>query len=453
MVITVSDVIARDGIKEYAVSGHEHYFECPVCHRRSRKCSYNPTKGKVRDGIPSGVWRCFHCDSKGDGVLLHAAVRLGTTELTDEQYRSVLSDLLGNEGNFVHADYKEEENVPQAKKASDDEIAMAYSTLTSVMSLSTVHRADLTKRGLSDKDIADFHFCDAPSDGRVTASKLIKEGIRLTGVPGFYKNYCGDFTTAGVKRSGYLCPVMKPVEISEQVLEKMLSKHSSLLYTKRDDGRCYVYRMSGFQKRLDAPQDGNKYVWFSSSGRKEGVTSGAPSTCLIGKIPGIVIITEGILKATVTYCLLNRQFTVIGVPGVKNLSSLKSLLDSGLIGKDDLVFEAFDMDKAPLTAAAFMDAYKNREKKHQSKTIDEYRMHLAEKQHGIAEDTKKLCNTVKFSGRMILPLSWNMQDGKWKGIYKGIDDVLLECPGAKQALADYIFYKKARNTSPDRKTA
>lgn len=407
MVINMKMVVQIDNIEIYGERGNEYYFKCPVCGRKECKCSFNPTKGRIRDGEPVGVWRCFHCDSRGDAVSLHAAE-------TGQTYESALDDLLGKDHVFAAVKNTYIENtVNESKKASAKILDSTYRDLCHISSLSSKHKADLLRRGLMEEDIKEFLFCDAPSDGVSVAQRLQNRGDDLDGVPGFYVNSVGQWTISGVKRSGYLCPVFSP------------------------DGK-----IKGFQKRLDDPGDGQKYVWFSSSGRNEGVTSGAPSTFLKGKAEGIVIVTEGILKATVTYCLLKRQFTVIGVPGVKVLNDFKTYLaDKGIIKPDDLLVEAFDMDKCRLTDDAFDKAYQSRDKKYQNLGIDGYLLKLSKKQSQIEKDTEKLKSVISSYGRTVIPLSWDKTGSRWNGRYKGIDDILLT-PDAPQALFNFLYYKK-----------
>lgn len=388
--ITIDEIVDFDNIEVYAIHGNEHYIKCPVCGRKKYKCSYNPQKG---------VWHCFHCDSKGGAIALHAAYTgLDYDEAKKQFLEGTRSCTFQLKKTFT-------ENVIEEKRASDEICDNTYRDLVQISGLNSLHREDLLRRGLTEEDIKRFLFCDAPTSGVDTAKRLLNRGDILDGVPGFYENSIQSWTVAGVKRPGYLCPVFAI------------------------DGK-----IRGFQKRLDDPGDGQKYVWLSSSGRNKGVSSKAPSTFLKGKTNGVIIVTEGILKATVTYSLMKGYFTVIGVPGVKVINDLKSILSSGMIKKGTLIIEAFDMDKIPMTREAEDDFIKK-----SSKPVDICLADLRKKQSQIAKDTRKLHETIRSHGLNVYPLTWDVKKGKWNGKFKGIDDLLLK-RGAPEAL--YTFLKK-----------
>lgn len=436
--INMQMVADLDNIEVYKIKGNEYFFACPVCGKKDEKCSFNPTKGKEYGGIPSGLWSCFHCGEGGNAVDLHA-------RLNGWSYREALDDLLGNEHiasrPMMKMSFAPAKTV-ETKRTDDVTVDKVYRDLLSISPLSEGHKADLLRRGFTEKMINLFGFKDAPTNGMKTVRDLNAMGDIVKGVPGFYDNSFA-FTIAGVKKAGYLCPVYHPHEVSRDELFKKFATDKNLLCVKRGDGRYFTYRIVGFQKRVDHPDDGNKYVWLSSSDRKDGVSSGSPSTCLIGTTSHVVVITEGILKATVTYSLLNGKYTVIGVPGVKSLVGFKKLLRGGFITKDDLVFEAFDMDKAPMTDSAFMKAFDSREERHRSMSLDAYRIHMKEKQENIKSAADALCELVTSStGAKIIPVKWDdTADKKWYGNFKGIDDMLLN-DGAVEGFHKYIAKKQ-----------
>ena len=92
-VITIAEVAGIDNIDVYASAGNEHYFVCPLCtgkhKRQNKKCSFNPTKGNIRDGVVQGAWKCFYGHGGGP-IDLHMAV----TGISD--YKEAVKDLLGD---------------------------------------------------------------------------------------------------------------------------------------------------------------------------------------------------------------------------------------------------------------------------------------------------------------------------------------------------------------------
>lgn len=436
--ITVEMVADIDNIDVYKVRGNEHYFKCPICGKKALKCSYNPTKGKEYNGVTTGLWSCFICGG-GDAIDLHAKIH-------GWSYREALDDLLGNQHIADRPITRKEAPVIktiEAKRADAKTVDRTYRDLLKISSLSEKHKADLLRRGFTEKMIDLFGFKDAPTNGMKTARELVAMGDNPIGTPGFYNNSFA-LTIAGIKESGYFCPAYYPKQVSrEELLKEFIAANGNLLCVKTNDGRYFVYDITGFQKRVDFPKDGNKYKWLSSSERRDGVSSGSPSTCLIGTTPHVVIITEGILKATVTYSLLGGKYTVVGVPGVKSLGGLRRLIAEGFITKDDLIFEAFDMDKAPLTNEAFLTAFNNRKEKYRNMGLDAYRTHVEKKQRSIKADADNLCEVVTNTiGAKIIPVKWDdTADKKWYGNFKGIDDMLLN-DGAVEGFHKYIAEKQ-----------
>lgn len=378
--ITMEEVIDLDNIEVYATRGDEHYFKCPVCGREKYKCSYNSRKQ---------VFHCFHCDAKGGAVELHA-------EITGQGYKGSLRQLLDTDIPLAFRQVVPTSKPKETKKAAEKVCSKTYKDLAGILGLSDAHRDALRKRGLTDEDIKKFSFATSPVSGTATADRLLNLGDTLEGVPGFYKNSFGSWTIAGIKRKGYLCPV----------------------FSANGDIR-------GFQKRLDNPVD-QKYVWLSSQGRNLGVSSGGPATFLKGKRSDVVIVTEGILKATVVYALLKSEVTVIGVPGVKVIKDFIKELNNGGIKKDAVIIEAYDMDKAPLTKEVL------------ASLSEDEATSAVKKQKQIETDEKKFVDAVTATGRKVIPLHWDRDaSGNWRGNFKGLDDMLLN-ENAPDALLKFL---------------
>ena len=74
-------------------------------------------------------------------------------------------------------------------------------------------------------------------------------------------------------------------------------------------------------KQKDDPPDksGAKYIWFSSSSKNMGVTSGSPVHFIDNPSARVVYVIEGLLKADISHCLTNRTFAAIA--GANNKAS------------------------------------------------------------------------------------------------------------------------------------
>lgn len=408
---TITDVMNVDGIKPYSRRGNEIYFICPVCGRAKQKCSANPTKGENRDGIVTGVWGCVVCNAGGGPIALHKAV---TGLSSDKEAAKDLHRLLGDESthDLIYESLKEEETVTEGVKVDVPHHDRVYRAMAGIGTLSESHRNDLIKRGLTDQDIKDGMFFDIPNDGYAFCRRLVSEGRLKTkdldGIAGIYRGYNGK-TLKATQSHGFFCPAWTE---NGMIRAGQVSQPEN-------------YRKAVKEGRDDAP----KYFWLSSSGKNEGVSSGAQCSFLKGSEPGFAIVTEGTLKAYVAWCLLKRRVTVISVPGVSILNYLKSdLLNSKVLHKGDMIYEAYDMDKRMLNTTGLRKAYKNRDKKHENDSYNEYIMYLKEKKDNIAFHEHRLWDTIKSAGFSTRPLTWDFDSNDhefWNGDIKGIDDFLL----------------------------
>lgn len=108
----------------------------------------------------------------------------------------------------------------------------------------------------------------------------------------------------------------------------------------------------GAQIRLDTPirdqesdpdKSGTKYLWLSSSSKKRGVSSGSPVHFVGDPFARVVYVTEGLLKADVAHCLMDRSFAATaGANNVNKLDMLFALLSAN---GTEVIIEAEDMDK------------------------------------------------------------------------------------------------------------
>lgn len=318
------------------------YVDCPFCGDR---------RGRMNVNFVKNVWRCNHCDEHGGMLALYAKLNHTTTSDAYWEIAEALCDNIqeeharsGNEAQRQTASAgsppsgtraaaaghssSERKIVPQSDKASPAEIHQTLSLLLAQLTLRPAHREHLRspKRGLSDEQIESLGFKSTPPPFlcRSITDRLIKQGCRVQGVPGFYRDDSGHWTMAFYKKtSGILIPAVG------------------------FDGR-----LQGFQIMLDVPlkhkddppeKPGAKYIWFSSSSKTDGTGSGSPVHLIGDPSARVVYVIEGLLKADISHCLTGRTFAAIA--GANNTSPLDPLFALLAQNGTEEIIEAHDMDK------------------------------------------------------------------------------------------------------------
>ena len=374
----IDDVAHIHHIETLKRVGGEVFAVCPFCGDNRGKFSYVIQKGKKKN-----IYNCFvsSCGAHGDAIDLHIALSTGNYSGPNGRKKAAIEIFKALEGDTTYEDHKKmvEESMVytnEAERASDERCSSVYYAMLKRLVLKDEHKNDLLRRGFSEADIKRFKFRSTPSmeEKYKLIDSLISDGYDLDGVPGFFTNKKNKWDLK-IPGSGYFCPVF--------------------------DGERNI--IAGFQIRVDEPKDGAKYLWLSSSGRENGVSSGALSTYLPGEDQNTVIITEGILKATCIYSLLNSQITVIGVPGVNCIKGAGEYLDR-LDSTNAYVFEAYDMEKGYTET----DAKKKEKKETIEKAANVLKEYISE--YGLETHT----------------LVWDLdKEGVWREEFKGLDDFLL----------------------------
>ncbi len=296
------------------------YADCPICGDRRGRMGLYPQ---------INAWRCFHCGERGGMLPLYGRVH-GISN--SEAYREIC-DALAIDG-FAENDpapaYQTREPAPEAaplEKAPDQEIHRTLTALLSLLTLTPAHREHLrTVRGLTDDEIDGFGFKSTPPPRlcRTLTERLMKQGCRVRGVPGFYVNDYGKWTIKFYQRtSGILIPL------------------------RGVDGLLH-----GLQIRLDHPirdandppdKQGSKYLPLTSTGKNQGTTSGTPIHFVGDPHARVVYVTEGALKADIVHALTGRTFAAtMGANNTNGLDELFSFLSRN--GTEEII-EAEDMDK------------------------------------------------------------------------------------------------------------
>ena len=386
------------------------YTDCPFCGDR---------RGKMNVNFVKNVWRCNYCGEHGGMLNLYARVNNTTNS---EAYREICDALQAGDTSWgyegaesadvyagvpareAHAGRQPDMGITQAERASPQEIHQTYSLMLGMLSLNSAHRAHLRseKRGLADEQIDSLGFKSTPPYFlcRSLTERLIKQGCRVEGVPGFYLHEGGYWTAKFSSRTaGILIPAIG--------IDGLIHGMQILLDVP-------------FKDRDDPPEKaGTKYIWLSSSAKNMGVTSGSPVHFIGNPFARTIYVTEGILKADIAHVLLNRSF--VAVAGANNVAQLGPLFALLAQNGTELIIEAHDMDK-----------YSN---------------------EMIAKGSSKIYLLARQHGMECRRLTWNPN-------YKGIDDWQLALRKEKQQKEgedqnlqkDRVFFCQEGEGIPEEKT-
>jgi len=361
---TIVDLLGLERSPKNRPGARSIKVHCPFCNHR----------GYTMDVDTSlDVYHCFHCPEemqKKTGALdLYSRVRLGEpldSRNSKEAFKKLLAELDNNGQNTVKTDisaYRDDNIYP----ASDESLNLAYSALFSLpyLRISRNHIEDLAKRGLPEWAARRGQFASLPPAyqlvknhprgqemlawydansvgmirerspilsryqkrdivaGVLIAEDLVRQGVKLSGVPGFY--HITPEVWAFRYDSGLMIPTVS-----------------------------YEGNIVGVQTRKDtAMKSGLRYMTLSSKGLPDGVTARISRThvCHSRKINENtqVYITEGPLKADMILWFLTGEYcsdvAVVAVQGVKNVKEIPEIARK--LRKDGVkrVFSAFDMDK------------------------------------------------------------------------------------------------------------
>lgn len=396
MELNIETVVSLLGIKRLNEgNGISFNIVCPYCGDSRGKANVRIT----RNGMPADIFHCFACGKGGNMLDLYLDLRKNYTG--SDRYKRAYEDLLELTSNCEDLPRKivgrsaDKAANKAAPKAPDEILDQTYRTMFSMLPLQKEDREDLARRGLSDRQIEEGYFATVPTDGVGICKRLIRKGCILKGVPGFFSDKNGEWKLNVYQAvSGYFCPVIS-------------------------NGRII-----GSQIRLRHPKNGNKYVWLTSAEKNNGVSSGTPICSYRGTgypADSTVVVTEGILKAYVAYCIWGEKISVIGVPGIMVQNGL-----SGYLKPYDGVIEAFDMEKK-IDPACRCD-YKS-ETCSRCRKKEYYVSGCCQKKKRKREDLDRAIQKLKKNAEdhPFASYEWDLNNqGLWTGRIKGVDDYLLE---------------------------
>lgn len=356
---SISDVIDLVGLRPVNPtipfgSHEEQYFYCPVC--GSKKLSVNCKKN---------TYRCNKCGDFKGGMLSLYMFKFGGTK--SEAVKALNKYVHGKSSLHIESgrnkSYDRQRIVKEETvERTANDLDRVYRTFLSLLSLSANHKKDLIKRGLSEENIEKYMFKSVPLfNNKNIIAKMSSMNIDFKGVPGFYydertHSWC---VACNKNECGYFIPIFN---LQGQIVALKI--------------------------RLDKVINAKKYIWLSSKGLNQGVTSGSPISFINEgrEDDKNIVLTEGPLKGIIAGTLTRKNFLAVG--GVNAQQHLEDTLKY-LKKKKGIttLYDAFDADCVSNTY------------------VEKARQQVKEK-----------CNNV---GIQYKRLVWSVKEGK------GIDDFLL----------------------------
>lgn len=366
--------------------GSSYGIVCPYCGDERGKMNICVTK----DGSDANVYRCIICGNSGNMIKLYCDFS-GKNFNDEDQRKESVKEIIQKLGISDNTVVKPQKTEKKREKRDADYINNISREFLRRCTLQNRHKADLLRRGLNETQIRGGGFKSVPSNkmAHKIIKSMISEGYNFDGVPGFFLDDYNNWSMSTV--SGYFCPAFDA--------------------KKRVTGLCI---------KADKVVDGRKYVWLSSRDKKQGTKQDAVATFLGNPNSERVIITEGILKAYVYYCLTGN--TVIGMSGIGNRSSLKDMLRT--LPNLKYAVEAFDMDKL------LYPVCKHDYKCQKCKGLSEkgFCVNKLNKVLNIQSDQKKLLELLK-EKYFVTTWFWDYEQINgarvWSENFKGIDDFEL----------------------------
>ena len=396
---TMYDIADRLGWKYIQKS--KGYIKCPFCGTEKLACN-----------ITDKYFSCLKCDSKGNYYTIYAKLYgiqpkdgKSATQIAARELRNMFgSGYVSRTKNEIEYMEKEEE-----KKRPIEELDNVYCELIRNTSLFNTHKEALKARGLTDKQIEAYGFRSVDNSQNSAMCRLLQnKGINLSKIPGFYYDtFNNEWRLNTWNMEGYLCICPD---------EKGL--------------------IQGFQIRLDKPKNGQKYLWLSSKGKMEGISSGSPSAYFGNLKAKKIIVVDGILKACVCNCFNTDKDTAFeGVAGVSNYKNMRSMIERLKKRGITHIYNAYDMDEfmSPVCDGSYKDKCKNC--KHKDDLIKCVCEDKKRKIEALKKGSKKLEKTCKELNIIYERITWNLdKDGIWKEEIKGLDDYLMFLRKRKKGL-------------------
>lgn len=375
-----------------ASGGNLRLSKCPFCGGKKAYINPNPSV----NGFTCYSGKC----SKQFGFM---SLYKELSGQYDAKYPDVVAFIDGHHSE--EKSYKQEiPKVHEEARVPLEQRHKVYHRLLSLLSLDDVDKKSLLKRGLTEEQIAKLGYKSCP--GKEEIPKIIetleKEGLQLSGVPGFYKRY-GKFTM--MMSNGFYIPfrglngmiqglqirrrgdenvtVTQEIEFSETV-DYIITVRNKNPYpiclrimddlppnaTVEDEKTTADYEIEKsnvirWEHHFAADEEKKilyslhtsvlietnprvvvqpRYIWFTS-GNKNGGTPATNYTHFVGKVKETMYLTEGALKADVTYCLCNRKKSFIAIPGITSVKDMPAIFEYFKNHGVKEISIVFDMDR------------------------------------------------------------------------------------------------------------
>lgn len=305
----IMDVVELLALRKRRPGANSIYVDCPFC---------GDGRGKMNVNYVKNAWRCNYCGESGGMLSLYAKMNHVSNS---DAYREICDALTTGETSWGYENHSKsavsserktgtdiKEEIPQSPRASDQEIHQTYSLMLEMLSVVPKHMKHLMseKRSLTEDQIRERNYKSTPPFFlcRSLTERLISQGCKVQGVPGFYLDDNGRWTiNFSNKTAGILIPCVG--------IDGLIKGLQILLDVPLKD-------------KNDPPEKkGAKYIWLSSSSKNMGVTSGSPVHFVGNPFARTIYVTEGLLKADIAHYQMNRSF--VAVAGANNLAELDNL--------------------------------------------------------------------------------------------------------------------------------
>lgn len=321
--LTMITAIEALGLQHiYEIRPHSGNYTCPECGK----------KKKLNINFDKDIFHCPACDFGGAAFDFWAYYRGLDVRRGDEAFvKTVSSDWYRYIGEDTAVKCKVENARPKEASYHEEDLAdsetlnKTYRAFLDELILSDKHKANLLERGLGEEDILAGGYKSMPTLSTAPiCHKLMSAGVRLEGVPGFYKknNEWHFVQYLGKNGTGFLIP-SKDVYGNIQGLQLRVDNT----------------RMTRKDETLELP----RYLTISSAERDFG-TKGTtrPHVNLGKKKTNKIILTEGPLKANIISAFTGLPtIAVLGVNSIKHLTQPLSQLRA--LGYNSIAI-AYDMD-------------------------------------------------------------------------------------------------------------
>lgn len=321
----------------------------------------------------------------------------------DAKYPDAVAFIDGN-----HSEAKSyEQALPEVHEETRASLAQrhkVYSKMLSLLTLDDEDKRSLLKRGLKEEQITKLGYKSCPTKEKIPeiVNALEQEGLNLSGVPGFYKRYGkntmmlangffipfrslnGQIQGMQIRRKGdESIDVRQEIDFSDTVDYAIRVKNNNPYplflriideipsgavvknekttegyvleepnhiqwehYFQVDEEKEFTYSLHTSVLLEVKPKVVVKprYIWFTS-GNKNGGTPATNFVHFVGKLNEVMYLTEGALKADVTYCLTNRKKSFVAVPGISSIKDMPSVFSDFKNNGVKEISIVFDMDR------------------------------------------------------------------------------------------------------------